>query len=161
MNSHSKIFALVAAMALLIPAGAIAKKPESKGHGKTKVKLASVNVKGTVTANDGTNLTVTVVKASGHGKACKGQALTFDVSNARFHTADNDADTDMDAADVLVGHEVKVQGKVAVTKGRKTSCAVTEGQVLPARQVHNRTTPEPEEAEEVEEVEEVEESATS
>lgn len=154
-----KIHAVVAAMALLVPAGAVAKRPEDKpAKTKTpKVKVVTANVTGEVTANDGATLTVTVAKASGHAKACKGRALTFDLSKARFHTADNDADGDMDAADVLVGHVVKVQGKVALSKGRKTTCSVADGQVLPAKQVHNRTTPEPEEAEE-EETEETEEA---
>lgn len=169
MNSYFKISVMVAAMALLIPTAAIAKRPEDKPvkddkHAKfenpdataenpdataeipdakektPKVKLSTANVKGVVTANDGTTLTLTVDKASGHAKACKGLTLTFDVSQARFHTADNDADGDMDAADVLVGHAVKVRGKVARTKGRKITCAL-EGQALPAKAVHNRTTP--------------------
>jgi len=170
---------MVAAMALLIPTGAIAKRPEDKpakaekaekhstietpdatietpdatietpdvtdetppkAKKTPKVKLSTANVKGVVTANDGTTLTLTVDKASGHAKACNGLELTFDVSEARFHTADNDADADMDAADVLVGHAVKVRGKVARTKGRKITCAL-EGQALPAKAVHNRTTP--------------------
>lgn len=189
MNSHLKIFAVVAAMALLIPAGATA-KPEDKPakdeeHGKVhkpakgeehgsaqkpakdeehgsaldpakdeepkkahkpgkaktpKLKLATVNVKGTVKTNDGTTMTVVVTKASGHAKACKGATLTFDVSGARFHTADNDADGDMDAADVLVDHAVKVRAKVAKTKGKKSTCTLLEG-VIAAKAVHNRTTP--------------------
>jgi hypothetical protein len=176
-NSNLKLSAAVAALALLVPAGAVAKRPDDKpANGKApeargpeargpeadapkadrpkakppKVKVVTANVKGLVTANDGATLTVMVAKASGQAKACKGQALTFDVSKARFHTADNDADGDMDAADVLVGHAVKVQGKVALSKGRKTTCGVTEGQVVPARQVHDKTTPEPDEGEEEE-----------
>ena len=171
MYSHIKILAVAAAMALLIPAAATAKRPEGKPergnkHGdfggsqkaKTpKLKLATANVKGVVTANDGTTMTVTVDKASGHAKACKGASLTFDVSGARYHTADNDADGDMDAADVLVGHAVKVRAKVAATKGRKLTCA-SEGETLPAKAVHNRTAPPvDDEAEEVEEEEETEE----
>ena len=148
-NSHLKTSAVVAAMALLVPAGAIAKRPDKPAKAKTpKVKVVTANVKGIVAANDGATLTVTVTKASGHAKACKTRSLTFDISKSRFHTADNDADSDMDAADVLVGHAVKVQGKVALSKGRKTTCSVAEGQVLPAKQVHNRTTPEAEEDEE-------------
>lgn len=143
-NSYLKMFVVVAALALAVPGAALGKgRPEGKGDkGKghaPKTHLATANVKGTVTANDGSTMTVTVEKASGHVKACKGQALTFDVSKARVHVADNDADGDRDAADVLVGHKVKVQGKVALTKGRKVSCGVTEGQVLPARQVNDRT----------------------
>ena len=167
MNSHLKVFAVAAAMALLIPAGAIAKRPDDKPakgnkHGKLgkaktpKLKLASANVKGVVTANDGTTMTVTVEKASGHARACKGLSLTFDVSESRLHTADNDADGDMDAMDVLVGHNVKVRTKLALLKGRKTTCAVAEELALPAKAVHNRTTPEVEEVEEVEDVEETE-----
>jgi hypothetical protein len=161
LNSHLKIFAVVAAMALLIPAGASAKRPEDKPakgnkHGKAhkpeKAKLATANVKGTVESNDGSTMTVAVTKASGHAKACKGTTLTFDVSAARFHTADNDADGDMDAADVLVGHDVKVRTKVARSKGRKTTCSVAATDVLTAKAVHNRTTPKVEEdAEEPEE----------
>ncbi len=174
MNSHLKVSAVVAAMALLIPAAAIAKRPDdkpAKGHkhgqfdkpGKKKtprVKLASANVKGVVTANDGTTLTLTVDKASGHAKACKGSSLSFDVSEARFHTADNDLNGDADAMDVLVGHAVKVRGKVAVTKGRKTTCTLTE--TLAAKAVHNRTTPpvddEVEETDEEETLDEIEET---
>src|SRR6187551_1213381 len=76
LNSHYKIFAVVAAMARLVPAAASAKRPEGKGEKGNKheatIKLASANVKGVVTANDGTTLTVMVDKASGHAKACKG-----------------------------------------------------------------------------------------
>jgi hypothetical protein len=143
-NANLKIAAVVAAMALIVPAAAIAKRPDdpgSKGKGHGKTHLVTANVTGAVVSNDGTTMVVTVAKASGHAKACKGKDLSFDVSNARFHTADNDADGDMDAADVLVGHVVKVQGKVALTKGRKVSCSVPDGAVLPARQVHDRTTP--------------------
>ncbi len=114
-----------------------------------------MNVKGVVTANDGTTMVVTIEKASGHAKACKGLDLTFDVSQARFHTADNDADSDMDAMDILVGHSVKVRTKLALLKGRKTTCAAAEELALPARAVHNRTTPQVEE-----EVEEVEDDGT-
>ena len=170
MNSHLKISAVVTAMALLIPAAAVAKRPDvkpSKGnkHGQfapkktktPKVKVATANVKGVVTANDGTTMTVTVDKASGHAKACKGLSLTFDVSEARFHTADNDADADMDAADVLVGHAVKVRAKIAATKGRKLTCD-SEGQTISAKAVHNRTTPQVEdEAEGTDEDETVDE----
>jgi len=169
--SHLKLFAVVTAMALLIPAAAIAKRPDDKPakgnkHGKLKkaekpgkaktleVKLATANVKGVVSANDGTTLTLTVDKASGHAKACKGLELTFDVSQARFHTADNDASGAMDAADIHVDDAVKVRAKVALTKGRKTTCTLSEGMALPAKAVHNRTTP-PVEETEVEETEEI------
>lgn len=149
-NSHLKAFAVVAAMALLVPVGAVAKRPDGKpkkrnGH---SVKLASANVKGVVASNDGTTMTVTVAKVSGHLKGCKGQTLSFDVSEARVFTADNEPDGDMDAGDVLVGHEVKVRTKVARTKGKKTACSVVAETVLPAKAVHNRTTPKPEDAEE-------------
>ena len=152
-KTHLKISAVVAAMALLVPVGAIAKRPEDpgskgKGHAK-KTKLVTANVTGAVVSNDGATLVVTVAKASGHAKACKGKDLSFDISSAKFHTADNDADGDMDAADVLVGHVVKVRGKVAVSKGRKTTCG-PESSVTPAKAVHNRTTPKPAEDEETE-----------
>ena len=168
MNSHLKIFAVVAAMALLVPAGATAKRPEGKPekgskNGKfggqkqakePKLKLASANVKGVVTANDGATMTVTVAKASGHAKACKDMDLTFDVSEARIHSADNEPDGDVDAMDVAVGHDVKVRTKLPLLKGRKTTCAAAEELALFAKAVHNRTTPEVDEEEtEVEEPE--------
>lgn len=171
MNSHLKIFAVVCAMALLVPAGATAKRPEGKPEkgskqGKfggqkqakePKLKLASTNVKGVVTANDGTTMTVTVAKASGHAKACKGMDLTFDVSGARIHSADNEPDGDVDAMDVLVGHEVKVRTKLPLLKGKKTTCAAAEELALSAKAVHNRTTPQAEEDEvEAPEVDETE-----
>ena len=154
MTKLFKISAVVAAMALVVPALALAKKPDdagSKGKGKKApaVKLVTANVFGEVTANDGSTMTVLVSKASGQAKACKGKSLAFDVSNAKVHTADNDADTDMDIADVLVGHNVKVRGKVTLTKGKKLTCA-QEAETTVAKAVHNRTTPKPEEAEETE-----------
>jgi hypothetical protein len=181
LNSHLKIFAVVAAMALLIPAGAIAKRPEGKPekgskHGKfggqkqakePKLKLASANVKGVVTANDGATMTITVSKASGHAKACKGTDLTFDLAGARFQTADNDASGAMDAGDFEVGHEVKVRTKLALLKGKKTTCLSAEADALAlpaAKAVHNKSTPQVEEDEaeveepEVEETEETEET---
>ena len=150
MKNHSKIFAVVAAMALIVPAGAIAKKGEKPSKSKAQtVKMVTANVFGEVTANDGSTITVLVSKASGQAKACKEKSLTFDVSGAKVNTADNDADTDMDATDVLVGHLVKVRGKVALSKGKKTTCSV-EGVTTAAKAVHNRTTPKPEEVEETE-----------
>jgi len=170
LNSHLKIFAVVAAMALLVPAGATAKRPEGKPekgskHGKLggqkqakepKLKLASTNVKGVVTANDGATMTVTVEKASGHAKACKGSDLTFDVSGARFHSADNEPDGDVDAADFLVGHVVKVRTKLALLKGKKTTCLSAEAEALAlpaAKAVQNKSTPQVEEDETEVEVE--------
>lgn len=186
LNASLKVSVVVGAMALLIPTGAIAKRPEdkpakhgthgkfespdatsedtdatSKRPGKAKrrnAKLATANLKGVVATNDGTTLTLTVAKASGHLKGCKGQTLSFDVSDTRFFTADNDADGDMDAFDVLVGHAVKVRTKVPRTKGKKTSCSVLAETVLPAKAVHNRTTPkQDDEADETETETEIEE----
>ena len=171
MNSHLKIFAVACAMALLVPAGAAAKRPEGKPdkgtkHGKLgkpdkaktpKLKLATTNVKGVVTANNGETMVVTVDKASGHAKACKGLSLMFDVTESRFHTADNDVDGDMDAMDVRADDLVKVRTKLAVLKGRKTTCAAAEELAIAAKAVHNRTTPPvDDEAEETEETEDEE-----
>ena len=164
MNSHYKIFAVVAAMALLVPAAASAKRPEGKpekgNKHAAKLKLASANVKGVVTVNDGTTLTVMVDKASGHAKACKGMELTFDISDARFHTADNDASGEMDAADFEVGHAVKVRTKLALLKGKKTTCAAAEELALFAKAVHNRTTPQAGEDEAADETEGADDEGT-
>jgi hypothetical protein len=94
-----------------------------------------------------------VDKASGHAKACKGMELTFDISDARFHTADNDASGEMDAADFEVGHAVKVRTKLALLKGKKTTCAAAEELALFAKAVHNRTTPQADEDEAADETE--------
>lgn len=144
-KSHLKISAVVAAFALLLPAGAIAKKPEGKGKPPKaqKVKTVSVNLKGIVTENDGTTVTVSVHKASGQAKACVDQSFTFTAS--KIHVADNDLDGDRDLADVLVGHEVKVQARVP--KARKGTCGVAQDAPVHAKQLHDRTTPEPEEDE--------------
>ena len=157
LNSHLKISAVVVALALLLPASAIAKRPDDrpvrKGHQHGKVerqkkdqslKMSTVNVKGTVESNDGTTMTVLVARASGHARACKEATLSFDVTNARFHTADNNESGDMDAADFEVGHVVKVRAKAARTKGRKTVCNLSEATIM-AKAVHNRTTPQVEE----------------
>jgi hypothetical protein len=167
LNSHLKIFAVVCAMALLVPAGATAKRPEGKGekgnkHGalgpkkakEPKLKLASANMKGVVSANDGTSMTLTVDKASGHAKRCVGQELTFDLTDARFFSADNDADGDVDGMDFRVDDAVKVRTKVLRTKGKKVECGI-DG-VLPAHAVHNRTTPPVEDETEVEAPEDTE-----
>jgi hypothetical protein len=147
-NSYLKVAAVVAAMAVTIPAAAMAKpdnKP-AKPDKPTKVKLVTVNLRGIVTANDGTTVTVTVDKVSGQAKVCKGKSLMFSAS--KLHVADNDADGDQDLADVLVGHRVKVQGKAP--KGAKGTCGVPEGQALAAKQIHDLTTPETAEADEQE-----------
>src|SRR5688500_15130574 len=100
-------------MAVVVPAGAAAKRGEDRGgKGKApKAKLVSATVKGAVAAHDAGELVVSVKKASGQAKACKGKELTFDVSKARFRTPDHNGDGKKDAADVLVGHTVKVKGK--------------------------------------------------
>jgi hypothetical protein len=156
LNSHLKISAVVVALALLIPASAIAKRPDGKpvrGHKHGQVnkqkkdqslKLSTANVKGVVASNDGTTMTVVVSRASGHARACKEATLSFDLSDARFHTADNNASGDMDAGDFEVEHVVKVRAKVARTKGRKTVCNLSEATIM-AKAVHNRTTPQVEE----------------
>lgn len=137
---YLKLSAVVAACSVVVPAGAIAKKPEGRGKApKTqKVKLASVNLKGTVTENDGASITVAVHKASGKAKACVGGEFTFTTS--KVHVADNDLDGEQTLTDVLVGHEVKVQARVP--RGAKGTCTVPEEGVVQAKQVHDRTTPE-------------------
>ena len=147
-NRYLKLSAVVAACAVVVPAAAIAKKPEGKGKSQkpAKVKLASVNLKGTVTENDGTAITVTVQKASGKGKACVGEQFTFTTS--KVHVADNDLDGENTLADVLVGHEVKVQARVP--RGAKGTCTVPQDGVVQAKQVHDRTTPESEDDDDVE-----------
>jgi hypothetical protein len=58
----------------------------------------------------------------------------------------------MDGLDFDVGHVVKVRTKLALLKGKKTTCAAAEELALFAKAVHNRTTPQvEEEADEVEE----------
>jgi hypothetical protein len=51
----------------------------------------------------------------------------------------------MDGLDFEVGHVVKVRTKLALLKGKKTTCGAAEELALSARAVHNRTTPQVEE----------------
>ncbi len=155
MNSHLKISAVIAALALLVPAGAAAKRPDDKPakgnkHGKAhkqgkpktlKTKLVTANVKGMVEANDGTNMTVHVVKASGQAKACKGSSLTFDVSDARFHTADNnDGRRDERRRRARRAHrQGPLEGRAL--EGAQDHLQRAEARSSTAKAVHNRTTP--------------------
>ena len=116
----SKSIATLGAVALLVPAAAVAKgKPADAGshgkakgsHGKAKGKSkpATFVFKGTWNA-DGT---VLVASGNSRGKQFEGQTLTFDWANAKFSVADTNADGKLDAADVTAGDKVVVKAKLA------------------------------------------------
>lgn len=156
-NRHMKIAGIVAAAALAVPGATVAKKPDwagkgkpeqakgngkgnAKGKGKAKgPKLAKANLKGSVVSAEGTVVTIAVTKANAHGKGCRGSELTFDISDARVRTADNNADGVRDAADVMAGHRVLVHASVPRIKGRKTACPLAEGVTADATRLVNKS----------------------
>ena len=120
MTLHKSI-ATLGAVALLVPAAAVAKgKPDDAGSkgktksaqkkakGKGKGKPATFVFKGTWNA-DGT---VAVTSGNSRGKKFKGQTLTFDWSKAKVSGQDTNADGKVDASDVTAGDKVVVQAKL-------------------------------------------------
>jgi carbohydrate-selective porin OprB len=111
------IAAALGAAALAIPAAAVA--DPGHGHGKDKPKKAAKTVtyvfKGTFTAPG----TVTVVAGNAHVKkgGYVGQALSFDLTNAKIRGVDTNDDLKVDVADVADGDRVLVQARLA--KGTK------------------------------------------
>jgi hypothetical protein len=159
MNLKRSLAVLSAAALVAFPAGAMAKNGTDGGHGKggkaaeakaehkkpKKPKTSTYQFRGLVTAvGDGT-LQVDVKSGNSRGMKFKGQALTFDVTKAKFHVADVDKDGRRDMADVAVGDRVQVQAKLP--RG-----AVDTTRALPARHVLDKgpvRAPEPESTPEV------------
>jgi hypothetical protein len=121
MNRHAQIATVLGAVALLVPATALAKgKPEHAGkhekkekgeHGKGKP--ANYVFKGVWHA-DGT-----VTVKGGNARVRKhdlvGTDVAFDVTDAKLTVADNDGDGSVTVADLLEGDKVVVKARLPRT----------------------------------------------
>lgn len=125
MNSRITLVAL-AAMALAVPAVAVAKPGHGKGHHPKKVMFV---FKGTFTGPD----TVAVVSGNSHVRkgGFVGQTVTFDLADARVRAADANADGKVDVSDVADGDVVLVQARVARrTKFEDVSSAIAARKLI-------------------------------
>jgi hypothetical protein len=118
MNKRIVVASLTAA-ALAVPAAAVAHPGNGKDHGKKaekvhgkakKAKKVTFVFKGTFTAPG------TVEVRSGNSHVRKGgyvgQAVTFDLANAKIVAADTNADEKIDVSDVKDGDAVLVQARI-------------------------------------------------
>ena len=139
MTLH-RILSLAAALALMVPAAVIAKKPadagsKGKGHSKAKTYV----FKGTW--NDGAGgVDVTGGNSRVRKGDFKGTTVVFDLTNAKIRVADTDGDGDQDADDVQQGDKVVVQAKLAKDAA----------QPFAARKLVDQTNPQPDEDDEAE-----------
>ena len=103
------IIAAAAGLALLVPAGAMAKggPGPSKGQAKPQTYL----FKGTVASVDAaaTDVTVTVTRGNRAARRFVGRPVTFDVAAAKLVVADVDGDGTVAAGDVSPGDRVTIQ----------------------------------------------------
>jgi hypothetical protein len=123
----TSIIAGVAALAVAVPAAALAKPDGGKSHGKgeqhavehgkgkNKPKTVTYVFKGTVASVDtgaGT-VTVTVAKGNHWARKSKGQDVTFSLTGSKhLKVQDFDKNGTRDLADVQVGDKVIVQAKL-------------------------------------------------
>lgn len=134
MRTAQRILALAAMAALLVPATAVAGKPDnpgSKGKGKAKNPVVTYVFKGTYNA-DGS---VQVMKGNGFVRkgGFVGQSAAFDYSAAKVSVADTNVDGVADLADVLAGDRVLVQARLPR--------ANPGGGPFPARMLVDQTNP--------------------
>src|SRR5437763_2159706 len=144
MDSKFKrpLVALGAVAALALPAGAAAHggghapKANHPSHGGKSAGYhggkqgRALIVKGTVSAVGTGTVDVLVKSANHHGRALRGQTLTFDVSNARIVVRDVNGDGERDLGDVAVGDRVLVQSRVAKGATVDTSQPVVAKRVV-------------------------------
>jgi hypothetical protein len=138
MNRHL-IAAALAAAALAVPVAAVAKPGGGHGHervgGKAKkAKTVTFVFKGTFTAPG----TIDVVAGNRHARkgGFVGEAVTFDLANAKFVVADTNADGALDVTDVKDGDRVLVQARVA-----KGTTYEADGAAVVARKLVDKTNP--------------------
>lgn len=150
MKSH-RIIAAAAALALAVTPAALAKKDgESKGKGKDKSALKGQNgkghgkgknvvLKGTVVSVDEAGaVTVTVAKATKHGRSLVGTDAVFTAT--KVNVADVNLDGAFTTADLQTGDKVVVQLRL---KSDSTA-------PYAARHIVDQTNPKPEDSEEAE-----------
>src|SRR5205807_2224862 len=115
------LVALSVCAAVAFPAAAAAKHGGGHGHGNSQAQHGGTDhakrgralvVRGTVAAVGAGTVDVTVAGANHHGRALKGQTVTFDVSNARIVVRDVNGDGTRDLSDVQVGDKVLVQARI-------------------------------------------------
>jgi len=121
------LVALSVCAAVAFPAAAAAKHGGGHGHGNSQAQHGqkgqhggtdhakrgrALVVRGTVAAVGAGTVDVTVAGANHHGRALKGQTVTFDVSNARIVVRDVNGDGTRDLSDVQVGDKVLVQARI-------------------------------------------------
>jgi hypothetical protein len=81
--------------------------------GKNHVRRGrALVVRGTVAAVGTGTVDVTVSGANHHGRALKGQTVTFDLTGARIVVRDVNSDGKRDLSDVQVGDRVLVQARI-------------------------------------------------
>jgi len=112
------ILVALAAMALAVPAVAVAKPGHGKGHEKHGAKAHAKKTRNVMFVFKGTFAgpdTVVVVAGNSHVRkgGFVGQTVTFDLADARVRAADANADGKVDVSDVADGDVVLVQARVA------------------------------------------------
>ncbi len=134
-NTTRRIIAGAGALALLTPAGALAKDRADRGEGKGRLKPRTLVVKGTVATVDAAGGGVTVEVRGGNAAARRlaGRTVAFDVSAARLAVADVDGDGTAGLGDVRPGDRVLVRARVPR--------AVAVDATLPARALVDLTSP--------------------
>jgi hypothetical protein len=114
------ILAALSIAALAVPAVAVAKPGSGRGHDKKPAKVhgeakrakkVMFVFKGTFTAPG----TVQVLAGNSHARkgGFVGEAVTFDLADAKVVAADTNADGTIDVTDVKDGDHVLVQARVA------------------------------------------------
>jgi hypothetical protein len=135
------IAAALAAAALSVPTIAVAdpgkgkgqEKQTTKAHGKAKQpKKVMFVFKGTFTAPG----TVDVTSGNSHVRkgGFVGQAVTFDLANAKVVATDTNADQKVDLSDVKNGDVVLVQARVA-----KRTKHAEDAEAIAARKLVDKT----------------------
>ena len=109
-NTTRNVIAGIGVLALLAPAGALAKESKARA-GKGDAKPRTFVLKGSVTSVDAaaTDVTVQVAKGNAAARRFVGQELTFDVAAAKLVVADTDGDGSVAIGDVRPGDRVTVQ----------------------------------------------------
>ena len=125
MNKIRTIMIASLALAVAAPVAATAETGKGKGEtksaeAKSKAKKApkgkQAEFKGTVKAVDATagTVTVTVEKASKHGRAYKGKDVVFTLAGVKkIKVADTNADGKKDLGDVKVGDRAHAGARIA------------------------------------------------
>jgi hypothetical protein len=112
MKFHRPLAAAAALAVALAPVAFAKGKPEDPGStGKAHAKPKNVVFKGVVVSSDATTVTVTVRKATKHGRALVGTDVAF--TAAKVKVADTNGDGVRNTADIAAGDRVVVQARIA------------------------------------------------